>query len=57
MVGAGADAKVWIRLHQFTMIPVFPSLVPTLIKGYLKNKYFKINEIFLVRILGRRNVV
>ena len=28
---------------------IFSLLVPTLIKGYLKNKYVQINEIFIVR--------
>ena len=28
---------------------LFSSLVPTLTKGYLKNEYLKINDIFLVK--------
>ena len=39
------------KLTKFSMI--FSSLFPTLIKGYLKNKYLYINEIFLVRKKGR----
>ena len=31
------------------MVPVFSSFVPTFIKGYLKNKYLKIIEFFLVK--------
>ena len=27
---------------------IFSSFIPTLIKGYLKSKYIKINELFLV---------
>ena len=56
MVGDGAGVKVRLRpapappyIKQTKFSMTFSSLVPILIKGYLKNEYLLINDIFLVR--------